>query len=378
MTKASVVQTYLVPACVFQSVIFGGSTATGREIVEFASRHGPVGGIFALMLGVIVLGVMLAASFELARRFHAYDYRNFFKRFLGPAWIAFEILFLTTLLMVLAVNGTAASIILEDTFGIPAIIGVAIALIAIVMITYYGREFVKKSLTFWAISLTIVMVIYVCIVVSKQGPAILDSFAEHANETDWLASGTSGLQYALYNLSIIPAILYCAANIKTRRDTICSGFFSAFVGVLPAIVFHITFMARFPEIVDLELPTYWMIQSLGTFDAFFYLYIIVMFAMIVQTGVGVLHGLNERMDGWSVETFNKPMSNVLHGTMSSGVLLISLLLSNFGIIALVRQGYGNLAWLYLVLYTIPLLTVGIWRIREADKTVNPPPQVSIN
>ena len=370
MSKVNFVQAYLVPACVFQSVIFGGSTGTGREIVEFSSRHGPIGGLFALMFAVIVLGVMLAASFELARCFHAYDYRNFFKKILGSAWVAFEVLFLITVMVVLAVNGSAASIILEDTFHIPTLMGVIIVLIAIVFITYYGREVVKRSLTFWAISLTIVMVIYVYIVISKEGPVIFQSFVSDDYETDWLASGKSGLQYALYNLSIIPAILYCAANIKTRRDTICSGFFAAFVGVFPAIVFHITFMANYPVIVARELPTYWMIQSLGTLDAFFYLYIIVMFAMIIQTGVGVLQGLNERLDSWSIETFKKPMSNISHGAISGSALLVSLLLSKFGIIALVGKGYGNLAWLYLVLYTIPLLTIGIWRIRDANKTVS--------
>lgn len=367
MRKINFVQAYLIPACVFQSVIFGGSTGTGREIVEFASRHGPWGGLFALIIGVVVLGLVLAASFELARCFHVYDYRNFFKKILGRGWVAFEVLFLIILVMVLAVNGSAASIILYDTFQVPRLLGVSIVLILLVVITAYGREFVKKSLTVCSLALTVVMAVFFTIAFCKEGAAISHMFSTSELETDWLGSGTSGLQYALYNLSIIPAILYCAVNIKSRRDTICGGFFAALIGVFPAIVFHVSFMAKFPSIAEYELPTYWMIQSLDTIDAFFYLYIIVMFAMIVQTGVGMLQGLNERLDSWSLEVFNKPIGKILHGSISASVLMVSLLLSKLGIVALVAKGYGTLAWLYLAIYTIPLLTIGLWKIYKNDK-----------
>ena len=43
-------------------------------------------------------------------------------------------------------------------------------------------------------------------------------------------------------------------------------------------------------------------------------------------------------------------------------LLISLGLASFGITALVAKGYGTIAWGYLVVFMIPLLTVGVFKI----------------
>ena len=43
-------------------------------------------------------------------------------------------------------------------------------------------------------------------------------------------------------------------------------------------------------------------------------------------------------------------------------VLLSLLLSNFGIVALVAQGYGTLAWFGIFLFVAPVMTIGAWRL----------------
>jgi uncharacterized membrane protein YkvI len=48
--------------------------------------------------------------------------------------------------------------------------------------------------------------------------------------------------------------------------------------------------------------------------------------------------------------------------LSVAVLAIATGLATFGIIDLVAKGYGLLAWGYIVLLAVPLLTVGVWRI----------------
>ena len=36
----------------------------------------------------------------------------------------------------------------------------------------------------------------------------------------------------------------------------------------------------------------------------------------------------------------------------------------FGLVALIASGYRALAWLFLAVYVLPLLTVGVWRLRR--------------
>jgi uncharacterized membrane protein YkvI len=116
-----------------------------------------------------------------------------------------------------------------------------------------------------------------------------------------------------------------------------------------------------------RLPTYFMIGKLAS-PWLMAAYIVVLFAMIIQTCAGLLQGVIERLDAWLLERRGRKGGRLAHSILSGAVLLVSLLLASFGITALVAKGYGNMAWGYLVIYMIPLLTVGIFRIwRRTDQ-----------
>jgi uncharacterized membrane protein YkvI len=104
---------WIVPGAVFQSVIVGGGYGTGREVVEFISGYGPIGGMAIVILVGLLMSATLAVTSEFARVYKAIDYRNFFKALLGPFWVSYEIIFILTLLLVLAVAGSAASSMLH-------------------------------------------------------------------------------------------------------------------------------------------------------------------------------------------------------------------------------------------------------------------------
>ena len=50
------------------------------------------------------------------------------------------------------------------------------------------------------------------------------------------------------------------------------------------------------------------------------------------------------------------------GLVLSTTALLAGTLSVFGIVNLIAEGYGTLAWGYLFVYLIPLFTVGVYRL----------------
>ena len=58
---------YLLPGFVFQSVLIGGGYGTGRELVEFFMTTGPAAGYFGMIVSMIIWGLVMAATYELAR-----------------------------------------------------------------------------------------------------------------------------------------------------------------------------------------------------------------------------------------------------------------------------------------------------------------------
>ena len=354
---------YLVPAGVFQSVIVGGAYGTGREVAEFVSAFGALGGLCAIAVIGIAFAVLLGVCFEFARVFRVYDYRSFLRELLGPYWRAYEICFLLLLVIVLAVTGAAAGQVLADTFGIEPQTGTLAMLTAVAACNFFGRRLVEMSLTAGAVALSGGLLAYGWLVASQAGDDMLGTLASGTVEPGWLVSAG---QFTLYNSALVPVLLYATTQIRTRREAAGSALVAALAGVLPALVLHLSFLARYPAVIEQDIPAYWMINEFGS-QRFLWLYVGLLFVTIVQTGVGVLQGLNERLDAWRAEALAAPLPKWGHALIAGIAVLLSLGLSRVGIVALIAKGYGTLAWCFLVVFTLPLLTLGVARIRNANR-----------
>lgn len=355
------IRIWVLPGAVFQSVLVGGGYGTGREVVEFISRFGAVGGLSAILMVGALWGLVLAVTFEFARTFRTRDYRSFFKALLGRYWALYEIFFAAGLLIVLAVCGAAAGAVLNDTLGLPALAGISLMLLIVGVLNYHGRDLVEKTLTLWGLSMSVVFVMFLLLTVLNDGERIAAAFADGELVPGWQLSG---FQFFLYNIGIAPAILYATGHLETRPQALGSGLIAGFLGILPGLAFHLAFMAGYPEVIDEELPTYWMLQQLG-FGWLLLVYVVILFGTIAQTGVGMLQGLNERLDARWKERHGRALSPRVHALIALGAVLGSLVLANVGIIGLVSKGYGTLAWFALAVYVVPVTTIGVIKLRRS-------------
>ena len=368
---------YIIPGCVFQSVMVGGGYGTGREVVEYFTRYGMYGGLLGLLVTFAIMAVVLALMFELARLSHSYDYRRLMKTLLGPAWVVFELITLLMLPLILAVLAAASGKILQDNFGISYWLGLGIMMGVIAVLTFYGRDLVAKVLTYWSFFLYAVFLLFFSVVIHRSGDDIQAAFSTleiTAQGWHW-----SGFKYAMYNLSIAPLVLYTARFFNTRQEAFSSGVIAALIALTPGLLFHIAFFAVYPEVIDQDLPVYWIIQQYGL-GFLLLLYTIMLFGTFIETGAGILQGINERIDNYLVERGGKAMARKKHMLIAIGAVTISALLSSWGITNIIAQGYGVGAWLYFVVFTIPLITFGVWKIYKAnsvfDQTISDHPERS--
>ena len=125
---------YFMPGAVLQSVMIGGGYGTGRELVEFFTRYGIANGFLGQLLATLLVSAIFATTLALAVRFQTFDYRSFFRLLLGRAWILFEVVLLVLFVLVLAVMGSAAGGILQDSFGLPSRTGAVVMLVFVVLL----------------------------------------------------------------------------------------------------------------------------------------------------------------------------------------------------------------------------------------------------
>jgi len=364
-TNSSFFKKYFLPGFIFLGVVIAGGYGTGRELVEYFLQYGTLGGIMGMLL--ITTGMwalMQAVTFEFSRVFKAHDYRTFFMNLIGKFWFIFEILYFVALLLVLAVVGSAAGTLLRDNFGIPYLVGVILMLGAIGFLTFEGSGVIEKFFSGWALMLYLVYIAFLVISVIKFGPQIQANLGSASIEPGW---AMGGFKYGLYSMTVVPAVLFSIRHIETRKEAILSGIISGIIGIVPAFLFLIAITAFYPDILSEEIPAVFAINKMGYF-AFLMIYQVVLLGTLIQTGTGFIHAVNERIQS-SLQVKGKELPRWMRPVIAVVLLSTGFSLATFGIIPLIAKGYGGLSWGVFIIYFIPLMTVGVYKI--AKKAHNP-------
>ena len=356
--KRSFFSKYLLPGFVFQSVIIGGGYGTARELVEYFLRFGPVGGLLGMLLiTMVVWSVFLALTFEFTRLFRTYDYRTFFKELLGPFWPGFDLIYLCLLIIILAVLGSASGVLLRDNFGLPYLIGVIIMLAVVAYLTFKGTRIIEKFLSVWSIILYFVFALLLVFTLIKFGPAVRESLSNSQIEPGW---AISGFKYSFYNIASAVGVLFCLKHLETRKEALTAGFLGGIIAIVPALLLYISILGYYPGILKEELPSVYAFQGLGI-PVLFITFQIVLYGTLIETGTALIHAVNERVQS-AFNARGKEMPRAYRPIIAAVFLLIAFGLSSFGLINLIAKGYGALSWGFLLVYLLPLVTIGIYKI----------------
>ena len=111
-----------------------------------------------------------------ARRFEVRDYRLFIKLLLGPGWMLYEAVMIVAFVLVLAVAGSAAGQVLNDSFGIPFVVGVGLMLLIVVTFNYSGRQWIERTLTAWGLLMSLLLSNFGIVALVAQGYGTLAWF----------------------------------------------------------------------------------------------------------------------------------------------------------------------------------------------------------
>ncbi|MCH8056351.1 MAG: hypothetical protein IIB78_00615 [Proteobacteria bacterium] len=353
---------YLLPGFVFQSLVIAGGYATGRELVEFFLRLGPLTGLLGMLVTTLVWSVVAAISFEFARMTKSYDYRAFFQELLGKAWFLYEIAYVAMLLLVLSVIAAAGGDMMENSFGIPRATSTVMIMGAIGLLTFFGTTVIEKFLSYWSLLLYGVYILFLAWGVSQFGGDISRNFSQSSIDSGWF---TGGVSYAGYNLAVIPAVLFCISHISKRKQALASGAIAGVIGILPGVLFFIVMVGMYPAIIDSSIPSS---TILAAYDArwFEVLFQIVIFGTFIETGSGLLHSLNERVFHTAQER-GRTLPAYLRPVIAVSVLILAIIAGGkLGLVALIAQGYGFMTWVFIGVFVVPVLTIGLARILRSN------------
>lgn len=352
-------QRFLLPGFAFKAVVIGGGYATGRELAEFFLPSGPWGGLAGMVLAMLIWSVVCAVTFAFAHRFGTYEYRSFFERLLGPFWIVFEIAYLLFVVLILSVFGAAAGAIGSATLGLPPIVGTLALAVAIALFVTFGNASVERLFKYVSFLLYGVYVLFVLLSVNSFGSRIAASFSLPAQSDGW---ALGGLTYASYNIVGAVVILPVMRHLTSRRDAVIAGVVAGPLAMLPALLFFTCMIAFYPGIASETLPSDFILQQLH-FPLFHLLFQLMIFAALLESGTGSVHAINERVATVWRRRKGEELSHRARALVAAVLLIGCIFVADrVGLVALIGSGYRFLAYTLLVVYVVPLLTIGLTRL----------------
>lgn len=358
--KSGWFERFLLPGFALKAVIIGGGYATGRELAEYFVPAGPWGGLFAMLLATAIWSVVAALTFALARAVGAYDYRAFFKELLGPAWIAFEIAYLIFVILILAVFGAAAGAIGAATFSWPELAGSILLALGIIATTALGTGAVEQLFKYVSFLLYGVYALFLVLALGSFGGLIGQGFANSPPPIGNWAAG--GLTYASYNIVGAVVILPVLRHLTSQRDAVVAGIIAGPLSMLPAILFFVAMMAFYPQVGAEALPSDFLLRQMNI-PAFHFLFQLMIFGALLESGAGAVHAINERLSGAVEARGRAALGTRARGLIGALILTGCMFVAaRVGLIDLIASGYRFLAWMFMAVYLAPLLTIGVWRL----------------
>jgi uncharacterized membrane protein YkvI len=358
-------QRFLLPGFAFKAVVIGGGYATGRELAEFFLPSGPWGGLGGMILATVIWSAICALTFAFARLAQAYDYRSFFKALLGPFWILFEIAYVAFVILILSVFGAAAGAIAAATLGAPPIVGTLALTAAIAGFATFGNASVERLFKWVSFLLYGVYALFIVLALSRFGDRIAENFAVPAPADGW---ALGGLTYASYNIVGAVVILPVIRHLTSQRDAVIAGLVAGPLAMLPAILFFVSMIAFYPGIATETLPSDFLLQRLNL-PLFHYLFQLMIFAALLESGTGAVHAINERVDTVLRVRRGTGLTHraraILAATLLVGCIFVA---DRFGLVALIGAGYRFLAYVILGVYVVPLIVIGMPRLMRRPPT----------
>jgi len=169
------------------------------------------------------------------------------------------------------------------------------------------------------------------------------------------------LSYTGYNVMILPILIFVARNFQSRSQAFIAGALAGPLILLPGLASILALSAFYPDILTAPLPISVVLSRLGN-PALALCVQIVILGAFVKTGVGLLHGLNERFARAAVDR-GRAMPQYLRPLLALGIMAVAIFVASaVGIINLIGQGYRYSSYFFLVVFFFPLMLRGTWLV----------------
>ncbi|MCI8511637.1 MAG: hypothetical protein HFE83_06515 [Lachnospiraceae bacterium] len=285
----------------------------------------------------------------------------------GGVTVFFDIFTMLKGLVNVAATVALFTELMNALLGIPTLLGSAMGILLFAVLTIYGASFLRKFNSIMTISLVLCLAVILIAVISIRGDVLASRVGNFQVGLDWTDTTVKAhflmfLSYCFNTSAWGSTLSNYSEQIRDNRDAIGSGIM---IGVLVTALFAITGAIVLPFMPEAMkgTPILMICQNYlpGVLTAVYW--VVVIFA-VASTAPSFTFNFSNRWAGvWKTEKISHKAKFFI---LSLGFLLACGILSQVGLMVIVKKGYTLLGNIALFAVIIPIF-ISIPRMLKQDK-----------
>lgn len=347
----------------------GSGFATGRQIVQYTSRHGWAGiWIPAAIWGILAIFAYLCAEYAYLTR--SKNYKDFNTGFFAPIgnitiffWDA--IVALGTFVAMGSVIATAGDLFVS-ALGISYWAGVALFTALLMVCVIWGYNIITKVSSYITIPMIALLILTVILGVSYNFDNLKQVISSPAvaEGSSFKAMFSDVITYVGNQANFLATLIAITATYTCERDVKMGTIGGAFVNFLMHFAMAILVLSAFPWVNEENLIILSIIDR-TPYSFLKVIYQLIIFLALVSTGVTLVYGTMSRFGVYGKKLMPKETTRKV---LWAAIFIIgSVVISSFGLAAIVKTGYKITGSLRLPVMVIPVFVLGPWRIHQLRK-----------
>lgn len=352
-------------AFVWFTTQFGGGFASGAQLIQYFVAFG-IWGLVTPVLAQAIGAVFQWYALRYAKKHNKYDYKSFNDSFYGKFAPIFsnlyEIVYIMLLCLAPAVAFATGGATMQELTGLPYMVCTVIIGAFIFLITMYGTDLVRKAASTLSVIIIVgLLVVYIPNIIAQWGNITSNISAMAAEAAPVGPAMWSCFIYSAFQLASIGLLVQHAESFKSEKEAGTSMIYGFIVnaGIIFLSTLGMIAIVDNPVLATTNIPILILIRD-GVGSSFMTPIISILIILgSISTAVNMIAGVVQRV----TNSFEKPeVREKANGKPTKmtictalGFTILAFGIAQFGLLPLVKKGYGYLGYVTIAVVIIPFI-----------------------
>ncbi len=366
-------------SAIMYSAYVGPGFASGTQTVSYFNNKGWVG----VLLGPAVAGILCfifnLLLFEINRIYKPDSYRDAYNTIYRSKGLQLffgtfkELQVIVVVLIALSAQISTTAVLLNQLFGLPKIVGTVGFCLLVLLFALWGAGVLRKVGTILGLAILIICAYVAVICLGNAAPVASEYLAQHIS---YKAYGFSAGQAWFSMLMIVvffmngyeACVPASKGIIETRKDVLTESLLTALLCAVSTMIFTFIFAAGMPEIMNEEIPTLWAINHLSSSGWISkILYVVFAIAAMLSSSVAFIFTVCNRFEPLIQKKWTSSSEFSRKFVIAIIFILICTFGSGFGLLNIIKYGYGTFTMIVGPVMLIPLIVSVPYRLWKDKK-----------